>query len=251
MDFIIIGAAVLFALIGLIKGGAKMFFGLFMLLIIMVGSAFISSAVCPLFLKKETETEVTYTKAATVLMDPLAGALPSDGDLGTFLDTAVTKAADGTLYVGDVALKQAVTEKVPYVGGFVASIVEKFAHPGETLRTTFAFKITEYVYETALWVLLVIILAIIRNIIRKKIFIYLDKHSIPSKIDRLIGLVLNLVILVAIFWGAGALIAHFDDGANWAHTADTFITNGVVAEPFMTNNPILKLMNITLPIGAE
>ncbi|MBO4473177.1 MAG: hypothetical protein J5765_05145, partial [Clostridia bacterium] len=73
MDFVLIGAAVLFALIGLIRGGAKMFFGLFMLLIIMVGAAFASSAICPLFLKKETETSVEYTSAANLLMDPIAG----------------------------------------------------------------------------------------------------------------------------------------------------------------------------------
>ena len=249
MDFVIIGATVLFALIGLVKGGAKMFFGLFMLLIIMVGSSFISAAVCPLFLKSEKDDAVTYTKAATVLMEPLGGALPSDGDFGTFLDTEVTKGADGVLYVGEVKLKDAVTQKVPYVGSFVASFVENAARPGETLRTTFAFKITEYIYETVLWLILVIALAIIRNIIRKKIYIYLDKHSIPSKIDRLIGLVLNGAILLVILWGVGALIAHFDDGTNWAHTADTFMINGMIANPLMTFNPFLKLMNVTLPVA--
>lgn len=249
MDFVIIGAAALFALIGLVKGGAKMFFGLFLLLVIMVGSAFISAAVCPLFLKSEKDGAVQYTKAATVLMNPLANALPSDGDFGTFLDGEVTKDAEGVLYVDGQNLKEAVTEKIPYVGSFVASIVVKFACPGETLRTTFAFKITEYAYETVLWVLLVIFFAIIRNIIRKKIYVYLDKHSVSSKVDRLVGLVMNLAILLAILWGVGALIAHFDDGANWANTADNFMIKGMIANPLMTNNPFLKLMHITLPIA--
>ena len=249
MDFVVIGAVVLFALIGLIKGGAKMFFGLFMLLIIMVGASFISALVCPLFLKSEKDDTVTYTGAATILMEPLSGALPSDGDFGTFLDMEVQKGADGTYYIGDKELKAAVTEHVPYVGSFVASFVESAAHPGETLRTTFAYKLTEYIYETALWVILVIALAIVRNILRKKLYIYLDKHPGPSKIDRVIGLVFNLVILLAILWGVGALIAHFDDGANWANTADNFLTNGMIAGPLMTNNPFLKLMGITLPIA--
>ena len=247
MDFILIGAAVLFALIGLIKGGAKMFFGLFMLLIIMVGAAFASSAICPLFLKKETETSIEYTSAATALMDPIAGFFPSDDDFGELLDTPVVKAEDGTLYVGEVELTEVVTEKVPYVGSFVASFIAGAAHDGETLRTTFAFKLTEYAYEIVLWVILVIILAIIRNIVRKKIYRFLDKHSAPSKIDRVIGLVLTLAILLALVWGAGALIAHFDDGSNWAYSANAFMTEGTIAEPLMVNNPFLKLMGITLP----
>ncbi len=249
MDFVIIGAAVLFALIGLIKGGAKMFFGLFMLLIIMIGSAFISAAVCPLFLRSEKDGAVSYTGAATVLMDPLGGALPSDGDIGVFLDTEVTRKADGELYVGEVKLKDAVTEKVPYVGSFVASFVESAAYPGETLRTTFAYKITEYIYETVLWLILVIGLAIVRNIYRKKLFVYLDKHPGPSKVDRAIGLVINLVLLLVILWGVGALIAHYDDGTNWANSADAFLINGVIAKPLMANNPLLKLMNVTLPVA--
>ena len=182
-------------------------------------------------------------------MDPVSGWLPSGGDIGEMLDGVVTKDADGVLYVNDVNLKEAITEKIPYVGSFVASLVVKVASPGETLRTTFAYKITEYVYETVLWVLLVIILAIIRNIIRKKIYIYLDKHPFSSKVDRLLGLVMNLAILLALLWGVGALIAHFDDGANWANTADNFMINGTIAGPLMTNNPFLKLMHITLPIA--
>ncbi len=248
MDFVIIGVTVLFALIGLIKGGAKMFFGLFLLLVIMVGSAFISAAVCPRFLRTEKDGAVEYTKAATVLMDPASGWLPSDGDVGTMLDGTVTMDAEGVLYVNDVNLKDTITEKIPYVGSFVASLVVKVATPGETLRTTFAYKITEYIYETVLWVLLVIIFAIIRNIIRKKIYVFLDKHSFSSKVDRLLGLVMNLAILLAILWGVGALIAHFDDGANWANTVDNFMINGKLAEPLMLNNPFLKLMHVTLPI---
>jgi len=135
MDFVLIGAVVLFALAGLVKGGAKMFFGLFMLLIIMVGAAFISSAICPLFLKNEKKDSVTYTKAATVLMDPIAGAFPKGGDFGTLLDTAVTADENGTLYIGEQTLKDAVTKKVPYVGSFVASFIESAAHKGEPLPT--------------------------------------------------------------------------------------------------------------------
>ena len=248
MDFVIIGAIVLFALIGLIRGGAKMFFGLFLLLIIMVGSSFLAAWACPLFLKTETDDAVTYTKAATVVMTPLEGALPSDGDFALFLDTEVTKGPDGSYYLGEVKLADAVAEKVPYVGSFVASFVASMARVGEPLRTTFAFKFTEWIYETILWVHLVIALAIVRNIFRKKLYIYLDKHSASSKLDRLIGVVFNLALLLVLLWGVGALIAHFDNGSNWANTADNFMINGLIAKPIMCNNPLLKLMHITLPI---
>lgn len=250
MDFVIIGATLLFAIIGLVKGGAKMFFGLFMLLIIMVGSAFISSALCPLLLKSEKEDgSVAYTGMATVLMDPLAGALPSDGELGGFLDAEVTRGPDGSLYVEGVKLTEAVSEKVPYVGSFVAGLVDASAHPGETLRTTLSYKLAEYIYETVLWVILVVVLAIIRNVLRKKLYTYLDKNPGPSKVDRVIGMVINLAILLVLLWGVGALIARFDDGSNWAHSADTFLTGGTIANPLMLNNPFLKLMGITLPIA--
>ena len=251
MDFVLIGAVVLFTLTGLIKGGAKMFFGLFMLLVIMVGAAFISSAICPLFLKSEKEESVSYTKAATVLMDPIAGVFPSDGDFGTLLDTAVTADEDGTLYLGEQTLKDAVTKKVPYVGSFVASFIESAAHKGEPLRTTFAYKLTEYAYEAALWVILVIVLAIIRNIFRKKLYRYLDRHPAPSKIDRLIGVVFTLAILLVLLWGVGALLAHYDDGANWAHSANVFMTDGILAKPLMTINPLLKLIGVSsVPVSG-
>ncbi len=250
MDFVIIGAVILFAIIGLVKGGAKMFFGIFMLLIIMVGSAFISSALCPLFLKSEKEDgSVSYTGMATALMEPLGGALPSDGDFGKILDVEVTRGPDGELYIEGVKLYDAVSEQVPYVGSGIAPVVTAAAHPGETLRTTASYLLTLYIYETALWVILVIILAIIRNIIRKKIYVYLDSHSGPSKIDRVIGLVLNLAILLVLLWGVGAVIAHFDDGANWANSADSFMLKGMIAKPLMTFNPFLKLIGITLPVA--
>ena len=242
MDFVIIGAVVLFAIIGLVKGGAKMFLGLFMLLIIMVASAFLSSLICPLFLKSEKDDTVTYTSAATVLMDPMAGLLPSDGEFGEILDVEIRKGADGVLYLEDVALEDAVTEKVPYVGSTVAPFVVKAAHPGETLRTILSYKMASYVYEIGVWVILVIILAIIRNILRKKLFVYLDNNPGPSKIDRAIGLVLNLAILLVLLWGVGVLLAHFDSGDNWANSAYTFMTDGVIAKPFMTFNPFLKLL---------
>ncbi len=248
MDFIIIGLAIIFAIIGLVKGGAKLFFGLFMLLVIMVGSAFISAAICPRVLKSETDGAIEYNKPATILMTPISKAFPSSGSMGELFDTTITKNEDGTLYLGEKTLKDSVTETIPYVGGVVASLVEKTAVPGETLRTTLSYKATEAIYETVLWVLLVVILAIIRNVLRKKIFVYLDKHSGPSKIDRIIGLVLILALLLIILWGVGLLIAHFDDGSNWANKVDTFITKGVVAKPLMENNPLLKIINVTLPV---
>ena len=141
------------------------------------------------------------------------------------------------------------TKKVPYVGSFVASFVGSAAHEGEPLRTTFAYKLAEYAYETALWIILVIVLAIIRNVFRKKIYRYLDRHPGPSKIDRLIGLVFTLAILLVLVWGVGAILARFDDGANWAHSANVFLTDGMLAKPLMTNNPLLKLIGVsTVPV---
>ena len=249
MDFIIIGAVIVFALIGFLKGSAKMCLGLLMLLIIMVGSAFISAAVCPLFLKSEKDGEVTYTGAATFFMDKYEGIFPTDGEFGELLDAEITKDEEGTLYVNGVALKEEITEKVPYVGSFAASLSESEAREGITLRKTFAFKLTEYTYETIVWLVLVITLAIIRNILRKKLYVYLDSHPGPSKVDRVVGLVFGLVIMLAILWGVGTLIAHFDDGGNWANSADAFLIKGVLAEPLMTNNPVLKLIGVTLPVS--
>ena len=254
MDFIIIGGAVLFALIGLIKGGAKIFFGLFMLLVIMVGASFISAAVCPLVLQKNTDEGVVYTSAAQTIMSPIANALPTSGDFATLLDTEIVLGEDEVLYVGEsceVTLKAAISENIPVVGQYLASFVEKAAIPGTTLRTSIAYNLTRYICEIILWVILVIALVIVRNIVRKKIFIFLDdkKHAAFSKIDRAIGAVVTLVIFLAILWGAGVIIARFDDGSNWANKADAFLLNGVIAQPFMQANPLLKLINVTLPVA--
>jgi len=254
MDYVIIGGIILFALIGLWKGAAKLFFGLFMLLIIMVGAAFAASAISPLILTKTTDEGVEFTPAATVLMDPIGGIIPDSDEMGELLNKKIED-RDGVLYFedSDVALTNAIAEYIPEVGSYLAPIVAAVAIPGMTLKVAVAYTLTRYVYEIAIWVVLVIILAIIRNIIRKKIFRYLDRedNAAKSKLDRVLGIVLNIAILLIIFWGVGALVARFDDGANWAHDADAFFLNGTIAEPLMANNPLLKLINVTLPVASE
>jgi len=65
----------------------------------------------------------------------------------------------------------------------------------------------------------------------------------------LIGLVFTLAILLVLVWGVGAILARFDDGANWAHSANVFLTDGMLAKPLMTNNPLLKLIGVsTVPV---
>ena len=245
MDYVIIGAAVLFALIGLWKGGAKLFFGLFMLIIIMVGAAFLSSLIAPKVLTKETEEGIEFTTPATVLMSPLGGLLPTDGEFGEILNTTVVQGEDGELYVKDTeyTVDEVFGTGMPEIWPYVAPIVKSAIVPGITLRDSVSYTMTRYIYEIVIWVILVIILAIIRNIIRKRIFIWLDAkdHSAMSKVDRLLGVVLNLVILLAIFWGAGALVARFDNGANWAHEANNF----------MTNNPLLKFIEAPTPAAES
>ena len=253
MDYVLIGGVVLFGLIGIWKGGAKIFFGFFMLLVIMVGSAFISAAVCPLFLQKTTDEGVVYTAPAQALMSPIGGALPSSEGFSDLLDTEIVLDESGVPYIGEVReetnLKAVVSANIPVVGPYLASFLETAAAPGVTLRTSVSYVIARSVYEVGVWVILVIILAIIRNIIRKKIFRWLDdkSHSTMSKIDRLIGFAVNVVIFVALVWGFGAVVARFDDGANWATSINTFLLNGSIAGPFMQANPILKLLGITLP----
>ena len=247
MDYVLIGGVLLFGLIGLWKGGAKIFLGFFMLLVIMVGSAFISSALCPLFLQKKTDSGIEYTAPAKVLMTPLSSALPSDESYTAIFDTEIVLGEDGVLYVGtdgDVPLESVVSENVPYVGAYLGPVLNTVATPGTTLRTSIAYTVTRYIYEIVVWVVLVIILAIIRNIIRKKIFRWLDdkRHAVMSKIDRLIGFLVNVVIFVAIAWGVGLLGARFDNGSNWATSLNAFIMNGKIAAPFMQANPFLKLL---------
>ena len=251
MDFVIIGLTVAFAVIGLIKGGAKLFFGLFMILVIAVGAAFISAAVCPLFLKSEKDDAVTFYAPATLLMNPIGNALPKKGEFGDLLNTAVTKGEDGALYVGEKALKEIVSDKVPYVGSFIAPLVEKATVPSDSLRKSLSFTIVKYIYEFVVWGILFITLLILRSIVRKKIYRFLDHNSGPSKIDRVLGVIMMVAVLLAVFWGAGLAIAHFDEGEeNWAHTVDTFLLNGVISEPLFKHNPLLKIIDVTLPVTA-
>jgi len=255
MDYVLIGGALLFAIIGIWKGGAKIFFGFFMLLIIMVGAAFISASVTPLFLTKNTAEGVEYTAPAQAIMSPVGGMLPSGEEYEALLDTNIVLGEDGVLYVGadaDVPVKNVVSENVPVVGPYLASFIEMSAEPGTTLRTSISYTAARFAYEIVIWVVVVIILAIIRNVIRKKIFHWLDdkNHATMSKIDRIIGLFVNVAIFVALMWGFGAVVARFDDGSNWAYSLDNMFFAGMISKPFMTMNPLLKLLGIALPASG-
>jgi len=252
MDLVLIGGILLFGLIGLWKGGAKIFFGFFMLLVIMVGAAFISAAICPLFLQKTTDEGIEYTAPAQAIMSPIGSALPSDEDFAVLLDTEIVLGEDDVLYVGedgDIPLVDAVSENIPYVGPYLASFLSMTAEPGATLRNSISYTAARFVYEIIVWVLLVIILAIIRNIIRKKIFRWLDdkSHSAMSKIDRVIGLIINIAIFAALIWGLGLVVTRFDDGANWASSLNSLFLEGQIAGPFMQANPFLKILGLTIP----
>ena len=251
MDIVIIVAILLFALIGMLRGGARMFFGFFLLLIIMLCSSFISVWICPHLLRTETDDGVSYNVVARALMTPIESVLPSGGGFGELLDEEVTKGDDGKYYIGEATLDEAMTEAIaiPYVGGLIASFAETAAHNGESLRTSIAFLFVDYTLEVIVWVNLVIMLAIIRNIFRKKLYIYLDKNFTPNMVDRGIGTAFSLVILLVLLWGIGAWFAHFDNGSNWANGVDTYLTTkGPLCSFIMVHNPFLKLMHVTIPI---
>jgi len=256
MDFIIIGGLILFALFGLLKGGAKILLGIFTLVLIMIASAFISSALCPVLLQRKTADGIEYTGMAHVIMDPIGNALPSGDGFSSMLDAKIVLGPDEVLYVGeecDVTLKDAISKNIPVVGQYIASFAEKMASPGTSLRNSISYTVARFLYEIVIWVVLVIVLAIVRNILRKKIFRWLDdkKHATMSKVDRVIGLVINVLIFLVIIWGIGALVARFDDGSNWANSIDAFFLNGPISKAFMSGNPFLKMMHITLPVGES
>lgn len=248
MDIVIIAVAALFSLIGIIKGCAKIAFGIFALLIIAVGCGFAAYYISPMMLSTEEAGVRQYNSTSEKFMDKIGGMLPSDGEFGTALDTTVTF-TDGVAYIGEVKLTDAISEKIPQVGSFVASLSKYVVQDGETLRVSVSFLIVEIALGVIIWLVLFIILVIIRNVIRKKIFAWLDKSSAPSKIDRLLGFILSAAIALALIWGSGGVTAKFDDGdGNWANKADTFMCEGKIASPLMENNPLLKILGIELPI---
>jgi len=243
-DFILIGGVLLFAIIGLVRGGAKMFFGLFMLLIIMLIASFLSGLICPLLLKSEKDGSVQYTSTATRMMDSIGEKLPLDEEL---YNTPLVKGSNGVYYVGETSLDSALAAEAG-VGTVLYLVVEEDLAEGQTLRTILSYKVTEYIFELIAWVILVILLAILRNIVRKKIYLYLDNHSVPSKIDRGIGLVLNLVIIVSIFWLVGFFLVKLDgEGDSIVSGAVSVVTKGKVAGPFHKINPLLTLAQRSLP----
>lgn len=238
-DYILIGGVILFALIGLIRGGAKMFFGLFLLVIIMVAASFLSGWLCPLILKKDADGTVEYTRAATILMDPIGEKLPL-GD--SVFDEPIVKGEDGVYYVADQPLSDACA-KIPFVGSVLYPVLEPILVPGQSVRTIFAYKITEYIYEFVLWLVLVIVLVIVRNIFRKKVYRFLDNHSLSSKIDRLIGAIVSVAIFLVIFWGVGTVFTRLSgDNGGWADKALSVVTEGVIAEPVQNANPFLLIL---------
>lgn len=250
MDIIVIVFIALLGIIGLIKGGAKMFFGLFMLIVIAVGAAFAASAISPYILTKGKGVGRTYTSAATILMNPIGKALPSGGKMGECFDQTMTVTENGEVTLsGGSTLKEGMAGSIPYAGDIAASFVQPNAFDGSTVRNCIAYTITRYVYEAVIWLVLFIILIIIRNLIRRKIYAWLDNNSTPSAIDHFLGLIATIAFALVLLWGVLAILARLDNGGNWATKATEFMMNGKISNFVVYKiNPFLKLMKLKLPV---
>ena len=80
-------------------------------------------------------------------------------------------------------------------------------------------------------------MTIIKNIIRRRVYKWLDNHHTASKLDRVGGMAFVTILIVCIIWGAGFLIkVQSEGGQDWAISANDYVNN---------NSLVLKELNNT------
>lgn len=139
----------------------------------------------------------------------------------------------------DVAPSTLIMSKLPFgssEGGQVEifdKIVTKFACPGMTFGNAIAGICTVAIFSCIFVVALFIVLFIVKIIIRRCVFKFIDKRSVLSKVDRAIGAVVMVCVIIVFAWATISLV-----GAN----AETLGLEDSFTD-FMEKNPICNFFN--------
>ncbi len=221
-DIILIAIAVLALVVGLLKGGAGIFFGFIGTLIVAVvaavGAVFIVPQVA------YTNADVGFTDVAEenygcsdlfyMLYEPISSSFVSSDDT---LYNATFTANEGMVYGPfgeegeevEITLEEVITLAIPIDGAeealsgvctFIAGFISSGANEGVTVGQAIANLITKLAFGGIIWFIVFLVLFIIKRILRRVLFKALDTHPVASKIDRAIGAILLVAVVIVIAW---------------------------------------------------
>lgn len=258
VDIVLLVILLLAIIIGLKKGAAGIFFGFFGFLIIGVILGFVVNLTAPyiVFTDKEADIKSTIGEA---IYEPVYNMFPSDGMAGDLFHSPIiidgdTIRLETTIVINEQNIENPSLEQIlsstesvipeqafSVVTGFLKLLVKD----GQTLAQTLSNMLTIYAVGTVMWIVFAFILTIIKNLIRRKVYKWLDNHSSASKLDRAVGMAITTVIIICILWGAGLFLKVQEDGGqDWAASANTYINeNTTIVKGLNESNLFIMILD--------
>ncbi len=241
--------ALLLLLIGLRKGLAGVCFGFMGTLVCLAIAVAAGYFVSPYAVYSQDTGEMQ--SYLSFVSEPLDSTF--NGMLGGAFDIEVISTDGGSVTVtydgSSTDIETAVKAKAgegsilatvfPYVGSFLCTILASNARVGATLGTGLAGFVVRIIVTAVIALVLFIILFIIKRVIRRKLFTWLDSNSTPSKIDRLVGAALLLVVLLAAVWTAGYFMLGTGESTG---TFASMVEDTVITKTIMTDANVITMI---------
>lgn len=221
-DIILIVIALLALIIGLVKGGAGIFLGFIGTIVIAVIVAVGTMFIVPQLAYKDPDVGFTANAEDRngcsdlfySLYEPISSSFVNQDN--NLLNAQYT-ADEGVIYGPfgedgnnvEISLQEALTTAIPIEGvedalggifGVIAGFISSGASEGVTVGQSIGNLITRFAFGAIIWVVLFLVVFIIKRIIRRALFNALDTHPVASKIDRAIGAVILVAVVVVIAW---------------------------------------------------
>lgn len=140
---------------------------------------------------------------------------------------------------GETGITDVATSVVPVEA--IDNMIDTYGSEGMTVGNAVSAFMTQIIFGAVIWIIAFIVLIIIKAIIRHCVYKFLDNHSAMSKIDRAIGAIVSVVIIVMITWLAVSLVGQNAD--SWG-----------ISEMYnstMESNPILGFFNSNSLFGKN
>ncbi len=258
IDIVFLVILLIAVLIGLKKGLAGVFFGFFGFIIIGVALGFVVNLTAPFIVYSDKDTGVLSNIGETVY-SPISELFPSDGAAADLFQSPIIIEDDTirlgiTVTIGDDLVENPTLEQIlqanisfipeqimPYLTGFIKS----FARDNQTLASALGEKLTIYIVGSAMWFIGAIVLTIIKNLIRRRVYKWLDNNKTASKLDRVGGMAFVTVLIICIIWGAGLFLkVQSDGGQDWAVSANSYVSdNSLLIKELNNSNLFIMIMD--------
>lgn len=223
-DIVFIVIVVLALFIGIKKGIAGVLLGFLGSLIIGVALGFGVNALMPSLIYDDN-SESGYSSSFDSIYQKVSDVVDSAGS--DFLSCELVKGEDDSLYVKGVFVEGGEEELKKFsevlVSSFSSSdsesgessvssidaidnIIDTYGSDGMTVANAVSAFMSQIILGAIIWLIAFIVLIIVKAIIRHCIYKFLDSHSAVSKIDRAIGAIISVVVIVMIAWVAVSLV---------------------------------------------